>query len=232
MGLSCCPLAGTQGPILPGRAGGRQSRVCPVDARESDSPREEWLGVSPDRPPGVVCHPVDLAKPDHAGARGPWPKPAEGKATAASGENDKRGPPWAGVITRREVDGMADRNHPLPTQPDTQAGGHPGDLPLRRGAAGGKPPPKNNSTSPTPEAAPVPAYPAGPTKPQVSKACGQLSPPRPSERDTRAPIGCVGRWSCSRSLPGLRRDAERAGSRRRPEGGQRVRSRRGSLIFR
>jgi hypothetical protein len=85
------------------------------------------LGASPERPRGLVAIPStwrSLITPDRGGPQ--TQNPAQSTT----------GPPRAGVIIRRKVDGMATSpSHPthMPNQ------SHPGDLPLRRGAAGGEP---------------------------------------------------------------------------------------------
>jgi hypothetical protein len=120
-----------------------KSRVS-GEALRADSPARTGWALAQFTPKGAACHPVDLAQPDHAGPRGPMPKAPTTKAKRRGQRNQRTGPPWAGVIIRRKVDGMAGSNRPLPTQPRCQTVGHPGDLPLRRGAAGGKSPGNDN----------------------------------------------------------------------------------------
>jgi hypothetical protein len=75
---------------------------------------------------------------------------------------------------------MADRNRPLPNNPAPKAEGHPRDLPLRRGAAGGNPHHQGAGGNPQPEPPEAnrrnqeqPDFADPPTSPLIMKAARQ-----------------------------------------------------------
>jgi hypothetical protein len=149
-----------------GHPGGRQSR----------------LGVSPkNNPKGAVCHPVDLAQPDHAVARGSTKDQTQQRCQA--------GAPRRGVIARREVDGMADSTTgPCQTNPATKPGpAIPETCPSGEEPPEAKTPGKANASGPRYQWSHEPPT-ITPTK-----------PPRQERLDFADPLGrsaWIHRWVC------------------------------------
>ena len=161
------------------------------------------MGASPQNPP-KWCLPS--RRPGVARSRrskGP-PQPQGQGRTIRQGKGSWA--PWGGVIARREVDGMAGTTGPRkPNHPPKPWPCPPRDLPLRRGAAGGKP-----TTTPQPPRHARGAY----TKTQLAGAesatrAATCTKPQlaVSERGTREGLGqgCSRRARSSPTTTGSRR---------------------------